>query len=290
MSKLSFFFWDVQHGHSTYIRTPNDRHIVVDLGIGDYSLANEEFSPLKHLHYAMGVQQLDYVIITHPHLDHIDDVLNFDLVSPKVLHRPKHLSNEEVMAGVRLADKLKFDKYCEINTRYNQAISANSVNNPSNEGNWGDVRIKSFLAASCPRDNFNNHSIITVLTYRGVKVVIPGDNEQASFDELMLRDDFKSEVRDSYVLLAPHHGRYSGFVVDFVELVNPYITIVSDGRFCDTSANGRYSAKSSGWTVTSRSTGQASRRKCLTTNSDGHIEVNIGASDNGGTYLEVLID
>ena len=46
MSKLSIFFWDVQHGHSTYIRTPNDRHIVVDLGIGDYSLDDEEFSPL----------------------------------------------------------------------------------------------------------------------------------------------------------------------------------------------------------------------------------------------------
>ena len=35
-------FWDVQHGHSTYIRTPNDRHIVVDLGTGDYSGKNVE--------------------------------------------------------------------------------------------------------------------------------------------------------------------------------------------------------------------------------------------------------
>ena len=70
-------FWDVQHGHATYIKSPNDRHIVVDLGIGDYSEKNSCFSPLQHIRYEYGVTQLNYVIITHPHLDHIDDILNF---------------------------------------------------------------------------------------------------------------------------------------------------------------------------------------------------------------------
>lgn len=26
-----FIFWDVDHGHATYLRTPNGRHLVADL-------------------------------------------------------------------------------------------------------------------------------------------------------------------------------------------------------------------------------------------------------------------
>ena len=85
-------FWDVQHGHATYIKSPNDRHIVVDLGIGDYSEKNSCFSPLQHIRYEYGVTQLNYVIITHPHLDHIDDILNFDALSPQILLRPYTVS------------------------------------------------------------------------------------------------------------------------------------------------------------------------------------------------------
>jgi competence protein ComEC len=44
---------------------------------------NATFSPILHLKNNWNVRQLDYVGVTHPHLDHIDDILNFDEVSPK---------------------------------------------------------------------------------------------------------------------------------------------------------------------------------------------------------------
>ena len=118
-------FWDVQHGHATYIKSPNDRHIVVDLGIGDYSEKNSCFSPLQHIRYEYGVTQLNYVIITHPHLDHIDDILNFDALSPQILLRP-YISKEMLMAGCRDQDKPKLEKYWEIHNRYNQPISTSN--------------------------------------------------------------------------------------------------------------------------------------------------------------------
>jgi competence protein ComEC len=93
-------FWDDQHGHATYIKTPNNRHIVIDLGTGDYSSNNEAFSPLQHLKYNYHVNQLDYVIITHPHLEHISDILNFDDLRPKVLLCPR-LTDQEIMESVR---------------------------------------------------------------------------------------------------------------------------------------------------------------------------------------------
>lgn len=292
-SQVEIVFWDVQHGHATYIKTPNNRHIVIDLGIGDYSGKNTVFSPLLHLKNKYGVQQLDYVIITHPHLDHIDDILNFDTLKPKVLNRPKQITNEEVMKEekdvitIRNQDKPKFEKYCEINNRYNQPING-GTDDPDNPDNLGAMKIVSFTPTTCPHNNFNNHSIVTVVEYANIKVVIPGDNEACSFDELMQRETFKTAIKNADILLAPHHGRETGFNNDFVNLVNPRLTVVSDGRFCDTSANGRYSQKSRGWTV-HKGNGTSSERKCLTTNSDGEVFIKFGYNDDMSRFLSVSI-
>ena len=286
-SHVEIVFWDVQHGHSTYIKSPNNRHIVIDLGIGDYSGRNSAFSPLRHLKYKYGVNQLDYVIVTHPHLDHIDDILNFDLLSPKIFNRPNQITNAEVMEGVREQDRAKFEKYCEINNRYNSPV-VGVINDPDNPNNYGAMKIESFIPINCPHDNFNNHSIVTVIEFANMKVVIPGDNELCSFEELMRQEAFKKAIKDADILLAPHHGRESGYNNDFVSLVNPRLTVVSDGRFCDTSANGRYSQKSRGWTV-HKSNGTSSERKCLTTNADGEIFIKFGYDSIGDRYLIVNI-
>lgn len=286
-SFVEMVFWDVQHGHATYIKSPNNKHIVVDLGIGSYDDNNTAFSPLLHLKNNYNVNQLDFVIITHPHLDHIDDILNFDALNPKVLLRPHHLKNEEVYHdALRDRDKPKFEKYVEINNRYNQPILETdpAFVNPTN---YGGLQIQRFLPTGCPRDNFNNHSIISAFSYADIKIVVPGDNEDESFEELLQREDFIKAISGADILLAPHHGRLSGYYDDFVNLVYPRLTIVSDGRFCDTSANPRYSSKSRGWTVYKNGVG--AQRKCLTTNSDGEVFVKFGYQEDGSKLLNVRI-
>lgn len=278
---VQMVFWDVQHGHATYIKSPNGRHIVVDLGIGSYDDNNTNFSPLLHLKNVYNVPRLDYVIITHPHLDHIDDILNFDALNPKVLNRPKQITNAEVMQEeekiktIRNRDRPIFEKYCEINNRYNHTIQSTDPDYTRNPDNYGGLNIQTFTPTICDHSNFNNHSIISVFEYAGIKVVIPGDNEKCSFEELMQREDFIEGVKNADILLAPHHGRETGYYNEFVSIVNPRITIVLDGRFCETSANGRYSQKSRGWEVY-KGNGSKEFRRCLTTNTDGEIFVNFG--------------
>ncbi|ELY2011336.1 MBL fold metallo-hydrolase [Flavobacterium psychrophilum] len=286
--QVELVFWDVQHGHSTYIKSPNNRHIVIDLGTGDYSGKNEKFSPLLHLKNNYNVKQLDYVIITHPHLDHIDDILNFDTMNPKMLMRASQLTNKEVMEGVQEKDKKKFEKYCEINTRFSEPVNEDSAENLSKLDNWGGLKILSFNPTSCNHNNYNNHSIITVIEFADIKIVIPGDNEKCSFEELFKLQTFKTAIKDADILLAPHHGRESGYNLDFINLVNPRLTVVSDGRFCDTSANAKYTAKSRGWLVHSKN-GTSKERKCLTTNTDGEVYIKFGYHEENKRFLEVRI-
>lgn len=282
---IKVVIWDVQHGHATYLQTPT-RHIVFDLGTGSYG-SNKEFSPLLHLKSKYDVNKLDCVVITHPHRDHLDDILNFDALSPQVLLRPKHLSEDNVREANPGDDCEIIDTYLEVSDRYNTTIS--SADSPLRSENNGGVDIRTFVPSKCSRSNINNHSVVTVIGHASLKMLIPGDNEPPSWNELLEDQNFVSAIKGVDILMAPHHGRDSGFSKELFEHISPKLVIVSDGRFCDTSATARYSRKSSGWQVHKRD-GRTEERKCLTTRNDGVIVAEFGMTDAFKPYMQVTID
>ena len=285
---LRFITWNVQHGSAAYVRTPNDKHIVVDLGARTYD--GSSFNPLLYLKSHWGVSQLDSVIISHPHIDHIEDILNFDALDPRCLTRPKHLTEADLWAGNRNASeetKQIIWKYIEVTNRYTHPIFPQD--DPMLPENNGGASIKIFTPTDSPTSNLNNHSVVTVITYEGVKILSPGDNESTSWSELLNRSDFRDAISGTHVLVAPHHGRESGFYRDLFDYIEPVITIISDGRFSDTSATARYSDVSKGWTVKRRK-GSNQVRKCVTTRNDGPIDVIISRASSGAPTLSVTID
>ncbi len=287
---LRFITWDVAHGSAAYIRTPNGKQIAIDLGAQRSSESG--FSPLLHLRRRWGVERLDAAVITHPHLDHIEDILNLDALDPKTLVRPPHLTEDDVWGTNRNASeetKRIIRKYIDVNKRYTGTITDELRLTPSN---CGGASFQFFVPTSAPRDNVNNHSVVTVMVYEGVKFLLPGDNEPPSWHELLGMRDFLTAIQNTHVLVAPHHGRESGYHSPLFEKISPLLTIISDGRFVDTSATSRYSAKTKGWTVHSRKGGSV-ERKCVTTRNDGVIDVEVSpparSSDRVGS-LHITID
>ena len=277
---LRFITWNVQHGSAAHISTPNNKQIAIDLGAG-------EFSPMRHIQGG-GINQLDEVIITHPHLDHIDDILN--LPSPQSLVRPQHLTENDIWAGNKKASaevQNKIRKYCELNKKFTNPVDPRL--NPEDPANNGGVTIQRFHPDQCPTTNLNNHSVVTIISYGTVKILSPGDNEACSWEELLKMPSFKQAIAGTNILIAAHHGRESGFHKDLFNYISPLITIVSDGRAQDTNASSRYSAVSNGRDVKKRSGGRE-KRHCLTTRSDGHIEVEVELGQDGKTTLEITIN
>lgn len=264
--------WNVQLGLAVHVKAPNGKYIVIDLGTGTDESGNS--APILKRRF----DNIAYMILTHPHLDHISDILNFDRNQPKILQRPTSLTNAEVMEGVRNCDKDKFQKYCEINDRYNSPVNVNDENYTRNPLNYGGLNIQTFSTSACEHSNFNNFSIITVFTLSDVKVIVCGDNEKDSLDILMRRSDFKDAVSNADVLVAPHHGRESAYHSDFVSWVNPRITIISDTNKIEASASSKYTNISRGWKV------NGEKRYCITTRNDGNIEVVFGESDDPNYY------
>jgi hypothetical protein len=284
---LSVTIWDVQHGSAAYIKTPDGRHVVIDLGVGDITSRDAEFSPLLQLR-ASGVTQLDEVIITHPHRDHLDDVYNFDLLSPRVLRRSiGHLSEAQIRGGNKPGDNLVLDKFFEIHRRYSGVVGPGA--NPEDPANNGGATIACFDPVRSPAANLNNHSTVTFVENAGSVICLPGDNESASWMELLENLAFRQWLGATQILVAPHHGREAGYCEDVFKYCRPCLVVVSDGPASDTSAVEKYRGKASGWPVRSRSSGAEERRSVLTTHNDGTVRVR--AFQAGATsYLLVDVE
>lgn len=284
--KLKIIVWDVQHGNAIYINTPGNKDFVIDLGTGSCGDNDWEFSPLLHLKKHWKVPYLDGVIITHPHSDHIDDILNFDDLKPSWLWRPKHLTEKDIRASNSSGNELIIDKYIEINNRFSGAKSLDA--SPFKSANNGGVEFNVFVPKACSTSNLNNHSMVTVISCADSKILIPGDNEPPSWNELLENPSFVSAIKGIDILVTPHHGRQSGFSKELFEHISPRLTIISDGP-CDTSASDKYSDKSRGWTVHKRGGGKETRN-CVTTRKDGVIEVDFGKNTDGKRYIQVTVE
>ena len=260
--------WDVELGLAIHIKTPNGKNIVIDLG------SKQDVSPLKSL----SGQIVDLMVITHPHHDHFSDIRNIKDAYPKVLWSVQTLTREELLKGVRDEEKEDFYRYCD----FVEGVTANlfSENSSSSEISFDGLTATIYYTGSCAKENINNFSAIVVLRLGKAKVVVCGDNEKESFEQLMKDEEFKDAVKDACVLVAAHHGRDSGYYEEFVSLVKPQITIISDTKKSATSVTGKYDEKTRGYIVQKQTTGIYEMRSCLTTRQDGNIEVVFGDVDS----------
>jgi competence protein ComEC len=210
------------------------------------------------------------------------------VLNPKALWTPWHLSDAAIHKGNRTEDLDVVQHYLAIRQGCTFPIPAeNELTAPSN---FGGVAFQVFAPRFCDEGNLNNHSLVVVASYAGLKVVLPGDNEACSWKELLRDSSFVAAVKGADVLLAPHHGRDAGYCAELFEAMGkPRLIVISDGRFGDTSATSRYSQQSVGWTVFDSSGAQDSR-KCVTTRCDGHITIKIGwnrGDTTQGNFLNV---
>lgn len=281
---LNIFIWNVGHGQSAHAFTPAGETIVIDLGTSSY------FSPLELLENK-NISTIDMLVVTHPHGDHIDEIVELGNKGfwVKQFHRPRWLTNQEVYNANQSNYYDKAEAYLKMSEEYNNPIPDNElVGSPDVSGG---VKIEAYYSTDCGRSNINNHSAVVIFEYHGVKVVIPGDNEPASWKSLLDQPYFKNSLKNTALFMASHHGRDSGYHSELFKEISPDICVVSDGRVQNTDATSRYSAHASGWTTHHRDSKPSEKRYCLTTRSDGFVHIEIG-KNQGETrpFMSVTVD
>lgn len=279
MPIMNIVVWDVNHGNSIWIQTPNNKYVLIDCGSNDTT----NFSPARYL--KSEGRSIDYLIVSHPHTDHIQDIENIiNHNKPPMLDRPK-LDLERILEANPEGDEGIIRNYFDFQEQY--GFETSDENNPEYKS-WGaGVSFHNFNPNE-DDSNLNNLGIATFVNFGGFTLLCPGDIEENGWKRLLAQSNFVNWLKKTNFLIASHHGRNTGLYSKIFEYFTPKLTIVSDGRFRETSATDAYSKITEGWDVNKRDTKDKIKRYVLTTRNDGPIGINVNVSDN--TYVDIAID
>ena len=232
--KLTFTLWDVGHGVSIWINTPNGANHWIDLG------RTPDFSPSEHVARAYRVSTIDYLVISHPDKDHLEDLPQFRATfgNPRVLHRNNSLPEADMVGQRTFQYQIDF---ADLHSSFTVSIPHNE--SPTNPHYNGGVRYAVHSLSHGIRVNGatllgsaviegNNTSIVVMLLYEGVLFVCPGDIEPLGWHELwrLHSASYRTLIDAAHTrfLVAPHHGRISGYCREMMDSIQPHATFISD--------------------------------------------------------------
>lgn len=201
---IKVHYIDVGQGDSTFIELPNKETMLIDAGERDYGEKVYEYIN------ELGYTDVDYVVGTHPHTDHIgglSDVIS--RVEVSCVYMPNATSNTKTFQNL-----LTLIKNEGINTKLGKA----GVTVIEEE----DLVVK-MLAPTQDFEDLNNTSIVLKITYKDVSFLFTGDAEADSEKEIL--NDVKCNV-----VKVGHHGSNTSSTAAFVAACDADYAIISVGK------------------------------------------------------------
>jgi competence protein ComEC len=202
--KLVVHFFDIGQGDAELIQLPDGGTILIDSG--------DRGSPTVDLLKQKGVKEIDLIIATHPHADHIGEMRDvmrafkvnefWDAGFP---HTTK--TYEDMLATIK-EKGIKFHAPRRGETRQMGQVLL-EVLNPSND---------------LPDENANNASIVVRLTFGSKRFLFTGDAEVESWEQMLAAG--RERVRAD-LLKAAHHGSSNGTTKEILDAVQPSVFTIS---------------------------------------------------------------
>jgi competence protein ComEC len=206
--RFEVHFIDVGQGDAILVLTPS-KTMLIDAGPRDGNAA-------AYLQ-SVGVTEIDIVIATHPHADHIGGMPDIfssfpvrEIIDPGVAH-----STLTYTRYLELIDEMDIP-YTEARKGMRRELGA---------GAFAEI-----IHPSCTSEEFlNDASIVIAVVLGNVRVLLTGDIERMSEEMLLDGDsDFVASLQ-SQIFKVPHHGSISSSHTGFLEAVGPEVSIIMCG-------------------------------------------------------------
>ncbi|MDE6780304.1 MAG: MBL fold metallo-hydrolase [Ruminococcus sp.] len=208
--ELSVHYIDVGQGDSIYI-TSGGKGMLIDCGeSGD---ADRVISYLDN----MGVSEIDYVVGTHPHSDHMGGM-------SKIV---EHFEIGEMIIPHIDDSDTPTTKYFE---KFLKACAAKKLSLTEAELgrkiNLGDAELKIIAPNSEDYSNVNNYSVSFIMHHGKNSFIFTGDAEKLAEKEMLENN----ALEDIDVYKVGHHGSDTSSSEDFLNVIKPDYAVISCGE------------------------------------------------------------
>ena len=218
-TNLTITILDVGQGDGIIIELPGNINYLIDGGSLDNKNVGEYV--LKPVIKSKGIKKIDSWFITHSDEDHINGLIEF-------LENYKNFNIEIeniIFSNILLQDK-DIKKVIEI---------ANLENIKTYFLNRGDKILKNKVEIECiyPNDNTvfddedkNNSSMVLTLKYHDFDIFFAADIDENAEQKILEYNILKKYD----ILKVAHHGSKNSTGIEFINAINPEISIVSCGE------------------------------------------------------------
>lgn len=208
-------FVDVGQGDCTVVIC-GGQVMVIDSGDRDDS--NRAIGYLRSL----GIRDIDYLIATHPHADHIGEmaeIINGFNVKKFIMPR----SPDELIPTTR-----SYEEMLDALSAKGMKITAASDTSFS-FGEHEECRADLITSHLENADDLNNYSVLVRLTHGDNSFLVTGDCEKEEEADILSRGtDLRAKV-----LRAGHHGSSTSSTAEFLDAVDPKYAVISCGLHND---------------------------------------------------------
>lgn len=212
---LTVKFFDVGQGDGIFFQTPSGNQILIDGG--------PDAKVLSKLGKTMPFwdRSVDVLILTHPHADHLDGVL-------EVLKRYK--IEMVVESGVKHSIP-EYDEWHKLLRQKNIKVHIAKAGDVINFGDGVHFDVYAPFDSFSEESPKNIHEAMVVgrLVYSSSSILFMGDAEKSLEYQLLWRkSDFLN--LNSNILKVGHHGSKTSSSEEFLQAVLPQFAIISSGR------------------------------------------------------------
>lgn len=188
----------------------DDKVMVIDTG------TYPQFADIQEALYALEIDIIDYLVITHQHNDHIscaERIIEFNNVSNIIMPRLSDKNYEENETFDRLLNTIA---HKNVNTLVAQEMET---------FNLGSAKVE-ILSPKKQYTDLNNMSVVMKITYGETSFLFQGDAESQVEKSLLYSDyDLSADV-----LKLGHHGSKTASSEKYLDAVNPEIAVISCGQ------------------------------------------------------------
>lgn len=238
---LTVYFVDVEGGQSTLFVTPSHQSLLVDTGWPDND--GRDADRILQVAKQAGLDHIDYLLITHFHVDHVGGVPNL----VKKIHVDTFIDHGVNRETTDAVTEQGFERYQAVLTQSHakhilakpgEAIPLTGLTTTivSADGNTFDTALPGAgqpnpYCKNCPTrppdKTENGRSVGIVMQYGKMRLVDLGDLTWDKEMQLMCPDNKLGQM-DVYVV--SHHGWYPSSSPAFVDGIAPRVAIMDNGE------------------------------------------------------------